>query len=294
MQYIAATGGLGNQMFTYAFMVARSKKGQATFFHPYRRHSYHYGQEGLQVDRIFQLREEDRHCSVRCLAFSLYWCLSRLFPHRIRVFLYKMVGIEIVQVPENFVYYHYITEREYTKALFRGTWQSELYFKGVEKEVRTAFQFREDLLNEKTRLTGQMLDSCPVSVSVHIRRNDYLSEQYISGFGGICTKEYYEAAIARIKQFFSDITLYFFSDDISWCREAFSVNNAVFVDWNVGKDSWQDMYLMSKCHSNIIANSTFSWWGAWLNRHPDKVVIAPKKWWNGIEDDVVPGTWIRL
>lgn len=294
MQYIAATGGLGNQMFTYAFMVARSKKGHATFFHPYGRHSYHYGQEGLQVDKVFKLRDEDRHFSLRVFAFSSYWCLSRLFPHRIQNFLYKMIGIDIVQVPQNFVYYPYITERDYTKALFRGTWQSEMYFKGVEDDVRRAFQFREDLLNEQTRLTGLLIDSSPASASVHIRRNDYLSEQYISGFGGICTKEYYKTAITRINELFPDITLYFFSDDINWCREVFFFKNAVFVDWNIGKDSWQDMYLMSKCLCNIIANSTFSWWGAWLNRHPNKVVIAPKKWWNGIDDDVVPETWIRL
>ncbi len=294
MQYIAATGGLGNQMFTYAFMVARSKKGQAILFHPYRRHSYHYGQEGFQVDKVFQLRAEDRFFSFRGVFFSLYWCLSRLFPHRIQDYLYKIARVEIVKVPQNFIYYPYISERTYNKVLFKGTWQSEMYFKDVEMEVRKAFQFREDLLNEKTRSTGLLLDSGPVSASVHIRRNDYLSEKYISGFGGICTKDYYETAITRINELFPNITLYFFSDDINWCREAFSFENAIFVDWNVGKDSWQDMYLMSKCHCNIIANSTFSWWGAWLNRHQDKVVIAPQKWWNGIDDDVVPETWIRV
>jgi hypothetical protein len=88
---------------------------------------------------------------------------------------------------------------------------------------------------------------------------------------------------------------YVFTDDKEWVRENFQLDNAVYVQHNTGRNSWQDMYLMSRCKHNIIANSSFSWWGAWLNTHPDKIVVAPKKWWRLFEnDDVVPEIWVRM
>ena len=82
---------------------------------------------------------------------------------------------------------------------------------------------------------------------------------------------------------------------MEWVKDNLVLENAIYVDHNKGLDSWQDMYLMSQCNHNIIANSTFSWWGAWLNNNDNKVVIAPKRWWSTIEhDDVVTQTWIRM
>ncbi len=77
---------------------------------------------------------------------------------------------------------------------------------------------------------------------------------------------------------YKDVTFYVFSNDIIWCREHLCAPSIQFVDWNTGKDSIFDMWLMTQCQHNIIANSSFSWWGAWLNRHEGKEVIAPKKW----------------
>ena len=174
-----------------------------------------------------------------------------------------------------------------------GTWQSRHYFEGADEEVRRAFVFNEDLLNEPTRKLRDAIRDCN-AVSLHVRRDDYLSAQYAQGFGGICTKEYYQNAISVINERIEHPQLFVFSDDINWCHENLDVANAVFVDCNHGDESWQDMYLMSCCKHNIIANSTFSWWGAWLNENPDKIVVAPDKWWNGLKDDVVPEEWIRI
>ena len=87
-----------------------------------------------------------------------------------------------------------------------------------------------------------------------------------------------------------------FSDDIEWVKSNLHYEDMTFVDWNTGADSWQDMYIMSQCKYNIIANSTFSWWGAWLNKTPDKIVIAPKQWMKEEtnQSDIIPETWIRL
>lgn len=88
---------------------------------------------------------------------------------------------------------------------------------------------------------------------------------------------------------------FLFSDDPAWVKENISVENAVVVNWNQGADSWQDMYLMSLCRHHIIANSSFSWWGAWLNPREDKLVIAPYRWYNDrIAPDILPEGWIAL
>lgn len=132
-------------------------------------------------------------------------------------------------------------------------------------------------------------------MSVHIRRGDYLSASFANGFGNCCPLDYYQRAIAMISKTVDKPLFVFFSDDMEWVKENFAGEDCLFVSHNKGVDSWQDMYLMSLCNHNIIANSTFSWWGAWLNHHEDKMVIAPKKWWSTIEnDDVVPETWMRI
>ena len=152
---------------------------------------------------------------------------------------------------------------------------------------------KEELLNEATRELRNTIENCNAA-SLHVRRDDYLSTTYAYGFGGICTTAYYQNAIAYMKEKTIDPAFFVFSDDINWCRENLDVEGATFVDCNHGDESWQDMFLMSKCKHNIIANSSFSWWGAWLNNNTNKIVVAPDRWWNGLKDDVVPETWIRI
>jgi len=111
--------------------------------------------------------------------------------------------------------------------------------------------------------------------------------------------DYYQRAVyfLRNKALIDGGIAYVFSDDPDWVRNNLKIDTEiVFVDWNRGTESWQDMYLMSLCKHNIIANSTFSWWGAWLNQNPDKVVIAPRKWMTYDEGgiDIIPEDWIRL
>jgi hypothetical protein len=88
---------------------------------------------------------------------------------------------------------------------------------------------------------------------------------------------------------------YVFSNDIDWVKQNLNIANVAYIDFNQGKDSWQDMMLMSHCRHNVICNSSFSWWGAWLNPNPEKVVIAPKRWYSDIEAPyITPNSWIRL
>lgn len=135
------------------------------------------------------------------------------------------------------------------------------------------------------------------SVSIHFRRGDYLNEITESSYCGICTEEYYERAIKYIESRIEAPTFFVFSDDIEFIKHNYTIPNAVYIEKNMFTyyEDWYDMCLMSNCKNNIIANSTFSWWGAWLNQNEDKIVVAPKKWVNTFEyEDIYPDEWITI
>lgn len=293
MKFVAISGGLGNQMFGYAFMVRLSQKEKTYLFHPYKDNSEKYGHAGYQLNEIFYLRHVDTKKHFVVFLFSIYYRVLSLLPRKVGNALLNLVGINTVTVPQNFVFFPEVLQSTGRRELLKGTWQSEKYFQGAEQEVRKALTFKEKLLNDKTKQLKEKIERCE-AVSLHVRRDDYLSLQYVQGFGGICTLSYYKSAVENIKDLIVDPVFFVFSDDIGWCRANIDIPNAVFVDWNKGNESWQDMFLMSKCKYNIIANSSFSWWGAWLNEYPGKIVVAPDKWWNGLKDEVVPEEWIRI
>ena len=181
--------------------------------------------------------------------------------------------------------------------LLEGYWQSEKYFIKEFASIRNAFSFPALVAtDENISLLSAIGMGC--SVSVHVRRGDYLHPA-IAAQHGTCSVEYYKQAIEKIRTAFPAAVLYFFTDDASWVQNEFidKIPKSVLVKNNTGANSWKDMYLMSKCSHHIIANSSFSWWGAWLNYSEDKMVIAPAKWFNNSErnyKDVIPSAWIQL
>ena len=139
------------------------------------------------------------------------------------------------------------------------------------------------------------LDKDENAVSLHIRRGDYLQPQHWATTGSVCQLPYYRNAIAEMNKRVSAPSYYVFSDDIAWVKENLSLPNAVYIDWNKGEDSWQDMMLMSYCKHHIICNSTFSWWGAWLNPREDKTVIVPCRWFQHSETpNIYPAGWVKV
>lgn len=178
-------------------------------------------------------------------------------------------------------------------ATLNGYWQSEKYFSDI----------REVLLKD---FTPKQLPNNPIltqikqcnAVSIHIRRGDYASNPQTTAFHGLISVAWYQKAIDIIKEKVDNPHFFFFSDDIEWVKEHFvPQDNFYFVEPAPEELSYQDMYMMSQCKHNIIANSSFSWWGAWLNQNPDKIVIAPKQWFldkNTNTKDVIPSSWIAL
>ncbi len=186
-----------------------------------------------------------------------------------------------------------------------GYWQSEKYFAGVKDEVKRAFDLSARQLSGKAGEYLEQIRLCN-SVSLHIRRGDYLLPQNEKLFGNICTDEYYKKAITAVIQKIPDAVFYIFTTDIDWAKEElekrdglFSVieatgNRAVLIDVPQDADTVQ-MYLMSSCKHNIMANSSFSWWAAYLNNNEEKLVIAPPRWMNDWDtDDIYCDFFVRM
>ena len=176
-----------------------------------------------------------------------------------------------------------------------GYLQSEKYFIDCKAELLNIFTLRADINEENKDLIKQIENDN--SVSIHIRRGDYVN----SPFQLLELETYYLHAIEAMQQKAKDLTFYIFTNDYNWTKEQFRNINIrkKFVDINNDSLSYMDMILMSRCNHNICANSSFSWWGAWLNAHPDKIVIAPKNWFKTTEVeiescDLIPENWIIL
>ncbi|GAA4752475.1 alpha-1,2-fucosyltransferase [Flavisolibacter ginsenosidimutans] len=176
----------------------------------------------------------------------------------------------------------------------QGYFQSEKYFAAVKEIIRQEFVFK-DSFSAEIKAFAQKI-SQENSVAVHVRRGDYKNAESLR-VHGVLPQQYYQQAIAYVKKHLrEEPQFYFFSDDPSAAKEL-TVEGSEIVSGRVAKNHYEDFYLMSQCRHNIIANSSFSWWAAWLNNHADKLVVAPKRWFNeGPKDtqDLLPDTWIRL
>lgn len=155
-----------------------------------------------------------------------------------------------------------------------GYWACEAYYADIIPTLWKRLIFPESKNIKNGEMAKIMKDS--VSASIHIRRGDYLKPENAM-FSGICTEQYYQSAISYVQQIDPDVHFYLFSDDPEYVRQQYAGNQFTVIDWNTGKDSFYDMYLMSCCRYNICANSTFSFWGARLNTNSNKKMIRPLK-----------------
>lgn len=268
---IKFTGGLGNQMFQYAFYRAMQERG-------------------IKVKvNIMDFRICNRDFE-----------LPDIFPK---------VQIDLDNKNEFDIYkdslschelYHEKGDGVYDAALFNrldtsfiGYWQTEKYFYGIANKIREEFTFNVD--NSSLIEIAEEISKAKNSVSLHVRRGDYLQDP--ERYCGICTIDYYMKAVHYVNERTDSACFFVFSDDLQWARDNLDIANAVYVDKSMFKlyKNWFDMYLMTCCKHNIIANSSFSWWGAWLNSNKDKIVVAPKRWLNGETTlDIWPNGWIKL
>lgn len=285
MIVIEASGGLGNQMFQYALYKKLESMNKDVAFDT----------------SFFRSKQKLRELEIGVFDVQ-YKSITDTEAAYIRGYGYQDTIIDKIKYklkPSKYTSYVDTIESYQPKVLemdnvyLCGYWQSEKYFKDIRHIILEEFTFPVEVRKRTQELCEQMKREN--SVSIHVRRSDYLTEQNAKVYGNICTEKYYENAIAYIEIQIENPYYYVFTDDLEWARGYFSGNNYTIVDQNRGKDSYADMYLMSQCKHNIIANSSFSWWGAWLNQNPDKQVLAPKKWFhNHDKEEIVCQDWIRI
>ncbi len=273
MIIIQLLGGLGNQMFQYAAAKALSleKKQQlvidTTAFDTYKLHQF-----GLNT---FATK------------LKFYNFISKS-----RAKLNKFFGNFTAYKEKQFNYNADFFDQKTTTIYLEGYFQSELYFKKYENEIRADFEITAPLKEKTIALIHKMKHEN--AVSIHIRRGDYLQHD----IHNTDKTEYYALATQYIETKISNPIYYLFSDDMSWVKDNFKTNfETHYVDFNDAATNYEDLKLMSSCKHNIIANSSFSWWSAWLNANPNKIVIAPQKWFNDKSRDysnVLPENWIKL
>jgi len=179
--------------------------------------------------------------------------------------------------------------------LMEGYWQHPLYFSSVEEIIREDFTLKRGFGKEAESIKRQIENS--QSVSVHLRRGDYVEDDKINKIYKVCSQDYYSYAIKLIENDIESPHLFIFSDDINWVKENMNFKHQVTYVSQKGLSDIEELVLMSYCKHNIIANSTFSWWAAWLNENTSKLVITPLKWFNDSERSsqcLIPNSWKRI
>lgn len=275
MRIVKISGGLGNQMFQYALMIGLRETFKEEIYaeiSSYKNYNLH---NGLELERIFpiSLNQAKRNpLLARKLTLSRF--LNHYFPFICGDCQYEYL---------DFRYVDSIYNQRRKKRYYAGYWHNYQYIKPFRAEIMKAFTFKIPVDQKNQKLIDSI--SQQNSVGIHIRRGDYLKE---TQYQGICTLEYYKKAIDLVHGAFKAPVYYLFSNDINWCKENISPlikdSEVVYIDWNTGKNSYRDMQLMTYCKGLIIANSSFSWWGAFLNQRQDNCIIAPKRWKNAKYD----------
>ena len=280
MVIVRFQGGIGNQLFQYAFY----KKLE------------HIGKDVYADLNTFGYRTEKREYQLPLLGLEVreapYNIIRKMFP----------IGEDIwSKVLRNTVFKkHCIKDRdsqvfdekfyEYDNIYLSGYWQTEKYFGDIKDNILNNINFASIDNSDNVSVLKKIRRTN--SISIHIRFGDYIENPM---YKDICTRDYYISAINEMKKKCTDSRLFVFSDDGEKAREFLGNLQYDLVDFNTGDSSYYDMYLMSQCKHNIIANSSYSWWGAYLNKNPYKIVIAPSLWINNCRcDDVWLSSWLKV
>jgi len=285
-------GGLGNQMFQYAAGRALSLKLGVPLKLDTRDFSGYQLHQGFELNRLFNCRAEI--ATDIDLAKTLGWQRAKLVQRLLRRPQLKNLRYKNFVVEPHFNYWSGINQLEDNKYLY-GYWQSEQYFIEFADKIREEFTFKLPFSDQNAEIAEQI--SQVNAVSLHVRRGDYANSLKTTATHGLCSLDYYRAAIDYVSAHVNQPCFYIFSDDIAWVKSNLVLDKTtVFVSHNKDSESYNDMRLMSLCKHNIIANSSFSWWGAWLNSDVEKIVIAPKQWFAIPTEtsDLIPNNWIRI
>lgn len=270
MKIVTFWGGLGNQIFEYAYYEWLKKKFPNEKIYGYYPAMGLKDHNGLEVNKRFNVQLPESTTISNLIGVFLFNA-NRIF---------RRLGLSELAT---------CTQRNgrYNATFHCDYWQDKKYLTGSLK-----MEFKLTELSLKNAELIEQIESGNV-VSVHVRRGDYLTSSNASTYGGICTEEYYKSAIATVLEIAPDARLLFFSDDSQYVRHTYKFDNMQIVDWNKGENSFYDMFLMSKCKYMILANSTFSYWAARLNQNA-KLICCPTKWTNENNPDIILNSWMKI
>ena len=284
MDIVRFKGGLGNQMFQYAFVEALRNRGR------YVRCNLGFYRKNMHVmpfilDKVFKMVDLQQVEDEVFETIDYEW--KRIKRDEVLLSEFKKdIKSRFFYVEDgSSIYREDVFETK--NCAFVGFWQTEKYFKEIREHILYSFQFT--ITDKKLKKLGEKLRQN--YYGVHIRRKDYLGIDVYD----VCGIEYYINAMSYIRTVAPGAKFIFFSDDVKWVRENFHLENMMICTESMFTEyqDWYDMYLMTQCAGNIISNSTFGWWGAWLNQNKG-VVIAPKEWLKGMETpDIWCDGWIR-
>jgi hypothetical protein len=297
MVIVEINSGLGNQMFQYAAGKALAAKLNTELLLDI---SWYKQADKAQTPRNFELtvypfseKYADEKTVNQLIRPSSSGIFNRL-KHRLN--RSKPIHKQWAFVEPHFHFYPQFFEAR-NPVYISGYWQSEQYFLPIANQIREVFSI--DISKEEPAfemLQKIAASNCPVSM--HVRRGDMVKNPEVAQVHGSCNIDYYKRCMQKIEQRVDHPEYFVFSDDPEWCKENLKSNFPIhFVTGNDGSKAFLDIQLMRHCHHHIIANSSFSWWGAWLNPNPAKIVLAPMKWFNAGDhntSDLTPPTWERI
>lgn len=286
MVIVKIMGGLGNQMFQYALAQRLKYEGREVLLDcSYFSHI----PEGDTARKNFLIKMsiDIGEAGARDIAKMKK---EESFFYRI---LFKLgIRQKSVLVEKESRFYGEVFTKE--TAYLIGYWQSVRYFIGVEATLKKIFDFSKQVVRKEDQNLLSQIRKTNCAVSIHIRGGDYQKAENVSVFGGICTKEYYAGAIKYLTGIVDNCQFFVFTNDGPLAEEILPIEDSAYtiVDEREEREAMVDLYLMSQCKYNIIANSTFGWWGAWLNDNQEKIVIAPREWSKNKEGkEIYPTDW---
>jgi hypothetical protein len=293
MDVVMIFNGLGNQMSQYAFYLSKRKTdGSARFLFSKKSNKIH---NGFELDNVFGIQNHDSlknkflYLVYRIAGYKKYAFISKAFSR-----ILNLLGIAIINENDDYNFNpEYLLPSGGIK-FYVGGWHSEKYFVDIKEDVLNTFQFNLNKIGDKNLEMLERIKSYK-SVSVHIRRGDFLDSNNYGTLGGVCTLNYFLSAIEKIKTLVENPHFFFFTNDRSWVKANFHGADFTLVEINEGTDSWKDMFLISNCSHHINSNGSFSWWSAWLNKDKNPIVIVPKNFLvNRHFKDIYPESWIQL
>ena len=302
MIIVKLNGGLGNQLFQYATGRYLAEKNSTALkldvsgyetdkFRKYDLHCFNIKEQIASGEEIGTFKQKGK------ISFSRFISKIQSRLEKKSSVTFKVNHNKTIVKDWKFSFDPSVLEAR-GNIYIEGYWQSEKYFLPIRNILleEIVVKYEQDAINKEFARNIQNTES----VSIHFRRGDYVHNPSTSNYHGLCSYDYYMKAVDQIAQKMSNCHFYLFSDDHTWVNENIKLQYPVtMVDHNDDDTSYEDLRLMSLCKHNIIANSSFSWWGAWLNRNPDKIVIAPVRWFanesrNSQIKDLIPETWIQF